>query len=86
MSGGRWVKARWMNDRNPFTQQVVQEGYLCLSTLLTLNELYISAARFVLHVVKTISSIIYNLVNKYTLPLLQNPTHESAQSTHTHTW
>jgi len=41
-------------------------GYLCLATLLTLNELCISAARFVLHVVKIISSDIYNLVYKYT--------------------
>ena len=41
-------------------------GYLCLATLLSLNELCISAARFDSHVVKTISSIIYNLVNRYT--------------------
>jgi len=89
MSGGRWVKARGLKDRNPFTQQVVQEGYLCLATLLTLNELCISAARFVLHVVKKISSNIYNLVNKYTgtLPSVTSSesSHESAQSTHTHT-
>ena len=43
-------------------------GYLCLATLLTLHELCISAASFVLDVVKTISSDVYNLVNKYTFP------------------
>jgi hypothetical protein len=41
-------------------------GYLCLATLLSLNELYISAARFDSHVVQKISSDIYNLVNRYT--------------------
>jgi len=25
-SGGTWVKARWLKDRNPFTQQVVQQA------------------------------------------------------------
>jgi len=31
MSGGMWVRARGMKDRNPFTQRVVQQT-ACLAT------------------------------------------------------